>query len=79
MKAGNQGDDNTQIITTYHIDAADLKKYEKTKEYNKGKKNPFAEEIITSSNNSIVNGSNNSIEEPSTNNSTNFYDDDGTK
>ncbi len=74
----NQEDENIQVVTTYHIDAADLKKYEKTKEYNKGKKNPFAEESITS-NNATVNGNNVNSIEPSNNNSTNFYDDDGTK
>ena len=31
----------TQVVTTYYIDAADLKKYERTKEYNKGKQNPI--------------------------------------
>lgn len=71
-------ENNTQIVTTYYIDAADLKKYEKTKEYNKGKKNPFAIESETGGSNNVVNG-NNTTQDPSNNNSTNFYNDDGTK
>lgn len=76
--ASNVLEDNTQIVTTYYIDAADLKKYEKSKEYNKGKKNPFAVESEATGNNTIGNG-NNTTQNPSSNSSTNFYDDDGTK
>lgn len=71
-------EENTQIVTTYHIDAADLKKYEQTKEYDKGKKNPFAAESTSENQNTTV-ATGNSVTEPSSNNSTNFYDDDGTK
>lgn len=70
----NTIDGETEVIITYELDASDLKKYERTKEYNKGKKNPFAVEFSnppdenqTSSNNSA------------NNNSTNFYDDVGIK
>ena len=61
-----------EIIVNYYIDAADLKKYEKTNEYKKGKSNPFSvyedynEENILNSD-----GENNG--------SQNFYEDDGTK
>ena len=36
-------DDAEEVIINYYIDASDLKKYEKTNEYVKGKSNPFAE------------------------------------
>jgi len=71
-------DEAKEIITTYYIDAADLKKYEKTKEYNKGKQNPFAAEIDNTISTNIVNG-NNIDSNGSTSTSTNFYEDDGTK
>lgn len=72
-----------QIVTTYYIDAADLKNYEKNKEYNKGKKNPFAE-VSTSSSNSSTSGNNNSNKNNSSTENNektneNFYEDDGTK
>lgn len=69
-------EENTEVITTYHIDAADLKKYESTKEYTKGKKNPFAVESDTA-NNTITGSTPN--EEPSPSTSNTFYPDDGTK
>lgn len=74
-------DEGTEIITTYYIDAADLKKYEKTKEYNKGKKNPFAKESSSVITNSVNTTTHNTDEDnkSSTSNSTNFYEDDGTK
>lgn len=34
--------DSEEIIKTYVLDATDIELYEKTKEYNKGKVNPFA-------------------------------------
>lgn len=71
-------EESTNVVTTYYIDAADLKKYEKSKEYNKGKKNPFADESEVTTGNITASG-NNMTEEPSSNNSTNFYNDDGTK
>ena len=41
-------EETKEVVTKYKIDAADLKKYEKTNEYNKGKKNPFAAEEVPS-------------------------------
>ena len=37
-----EDEEQTEIITTYVLDAAELKYYERTKEYNKGKRHPFA-------------------------------------
>ena len=62
-----------QIVTKYYIDSSDLKKYEKNKEYNKGKKNPFAEESDGTQENSSSNNTSNNNE------TENFYEDDGTK
>ena len=82
----DETDENSEIITTYEIDASDLKQYEKTKKYNKGKANPFAEESSSSSseNNSTTSDENSSSSSKSDNNnnrssSKGFYDDDGTK
>lgn len=69
-------EESKEIVTTYYLDAADLKKYEATKEYNKGKKNPFAVESETT--NEATNNID-SNESESSSNSTNFYEDDGTK
>ena len=72
-----------QIITTYYIDAADLKKYENTKEYDKGKKNPFAQESVENTgNNTITNNEINSNEITSSvnnNTDTGFYNNGGIK
>ena len=38
----SEDEEQTEIITTYVLDAAELKYYERTKEYNKGKRHPFA-------------------------------------
>lgn len=35
--------DSDKIIRTYQLDSADVANYEKNKDYNKGKVNPFAE------------------------------------
>ena len=54
-----------------------IKKYERTKEYDKGKKNPFAKESVENINNTVMN---NEIESPLNNNSdTGFYDNGGIK
>lgn len=71
-------EETKQIVTTYYIDSSDLKKYEKNKEYNKGRKNPFAE-ISTSSGTSTNGNNTTSSNNSDNNNSENFYDDDGTK
>ena len=61
---GEGEEDIEETVIHYDIDAVDLKKYEKTNEYNKGKKYPFASLDY----------------EPDTNNtSSGFYEDDGTK
>lgn len=60
-----------ETVTTYYIDASDLKKYEKNKEYVKGKSNPFS---MTSEYSGEVNTNTSS----NTNNK-GFYEDDGTK
>lgn len=73
-------DDAQEVVTKYYIDAADLKKYEKTKEYNKGKQNPFAEDETPVANNTTNDVDSNDGSTSSTiNNSDNFYEDDGTK
>lgn len=74
-------EEEKEVVTKYYIDAADLKKYEQTKEYNKGKKNPFAEEA-TPTGNTVTNANETSLdnsENNSENESENFYEDDGTK
>lgn len=60
-----------ETVTTYYIDASDLRKYEKTNEYTKGKSNPFTMSSEYSGN----------VNSNSSSNSSNkgFYDDDGTK
>ena len=70
-------EDNTQIVTTYYIDAADLKKYEKTKEYNKGKKDPFALESDTAEGGEL--GDSSKTSEGNSSGNSGFYPDDGTK
>ena len=80
-----QTSENSETLVTYQLDATDLQYYEKTKEYNKGKKNPFAPEPTadTSSNSTSGGSSSNSSSSGessgSGSSSTNFYDDDGTK
>jgi len=68
-----------EIIVNYYINATDLKKYEKTNEYVKGKSNPFAIEDITDINNNSTTGGNSSSNTNENTNSGNFYEDDGTK
>jgi len=71
-------EESKEVVTKYYIDAADLKKYEKTNEYNKGKKNPFAVEEIPVDT-TIDNTTDNNNSSSTNNESTNFYEDDGTK
>lgn len=61
-----------ETVTTYYIDASDLRKYEKTNEYVKGKSNPFS---MSSEYSGEVNANSSS---DNTNNK-GFYEDDGTK
>lgn len=63
-----------EVIVNYYIDATDLKKYEKTNEYNKGKSNPFAAESYDAGEvSNTVSGS------TSNNTNNNFYKDEGIK
>lgn len=72
-----QLDKSTEVITTYYIDASDLKKYEKTKEYEKGKQNPFAIESANPSSGAITDSDTDTSSSNTTSNK--FYEDDGTK
>ena len=75
-------DENSEIIKTYELEASDLKKYEKSNEYNKGKQNPFAAESSTNNENNNTTTNSITTEENTAQNetsSTNFYEDDGTK
>lgn len=48
----NTVDENqTELVITYNVDESDLKKYEKSKDYVKGKVNPFADTSETTDNN----------------------------
>lgn len=67
-------EEETEIITTYKIDASDLKQYEKTKEYNKGKRNPFSASTAEPGN-----SENNTSSESNNSSSQGFYDDEGIK
>ena len=81
MKKGIEdsiSEEEKEVVTKYYIDAADLKKYEKTKEYNKGKKNPFAAEVISPSNTATNTNTSSDLSE-NNNKSEHFYEDDGTK
>lgn len=74
-------DESQEIVTSYYIDAADLKKYEKTKEYDKGKVNPFASESNNHVGNTIdTSGPNGEtvIDTPSENKNY-YYEDEGIK
>lgn len=64
-------EETQETVTTYYIDASDLRKYEKTNEYVKGKSNPFS---MSSEDSGEVNSNSSS----NTNNN-GFYEDDGTK
>lgn len=72
-------DESTEVVTTYYIDAADLKKFESTKEYDKGKKNPFAVESDSSEIGNIADTNNIDSNASTSSTNSNFYDDDGTK
>lgn len=67
-------DDAEETIVNYYIDASDLKKYEKTNKYIKGKSNPFADVSSLENNTSI---DNNEILNSGENGG--FYENDGTK
>lgn len=50
---------NEQAQIVYEIDGTDLKKYEKSKDYQKGKVNPFAQESTGEASNNNTNSNNN--------------------
>ena len=62
-------DDAEEVVINYHIDAADLKKYENNNEYFYGKNHPFAVTSEYTEDN----------EENSNKGQSGFYEDDGTK
>ena len=73
-------DNAEEVVINYYIDAADLKKYEKTNEYVKGKSNPFAEASSSDIENNNTTGDNNTSSNNNSGNGTGgFYEDDGTK
>ena len=77
-------DENSEVLVTYEITAADLKTYDKKGDYQKGKANPFAtyEAPVTQDENSITNTSTNTLSgNTSTTNtkSSTFYGNTGTK
>ena len=73
-------DDAEEVIVNYYIDASDLKKYEKTNEYVKGKSNPFADVSNLEVENNTAAGDNNTSSDTNNNDGNGgFYEDDGTK
>lgn len=66
-----------EVIVNYYIDATDLKKYEKTNEYNKGKSNPFAAESYDAG--ETTNTVDGSASNSTNNTNNNFYNDEGIK
>ena len=84
----NQVIDEQEVLVTYEITAQDLKTYEKTKDYKKGKANPFSTYVTTpagtNDKNNVANtGDGNTSVSPSTGeespNGGTFYKDTGTK
>ena len=74
-------EENKDLITTYYLDASDLRKYEKSSEqYRKGKADPFAEESSEAEekNGSSTNAST-STKKNETTNSEGFYNNGGLK
>lgn len=71
-------DDAEEIVINYYIDASDLKKYEKTNQYVKGKSNPFAEISENEIGNNSTTGDNNESSNSGTGQG-GFYEDDGSK
>ncbi len=55
LEDSTMGQDN--IVKTYYIDSTDLNAYESTKDYNKGKANPFADYTTTTSESTNTNNS----------------------
>lgn len=74
-------EENKDLITTYYLDASDLRRYEKSSEqYRKGKANPFAEESSQAEDyNSNSTNNSSQTKENKTTNSKGFYDNGGLK
>lgn len=70
-------DETEEVIINYYIDASDLKKYEKTNEYIKGKSNPFA--VTSEYTGNINSSSNNATSDSNGTGNGGFFEDDGTK
>lgn len=66
-------EDTEEVIVNYYIDATDLRKYDKSNEYVKGKNNPFDE--ISSYDGNVDTNNNTS----SDSDNKGFFEDDGTK
>lgn len=86
--------ENSEIVVTYEMDSSDLKSFEKTNEYDKGKANPFSKYVVepnetTNQVNNTTNNTTNNTNTSTNNNTTNntnkngsnstFFNDSGTK
>ncbi len=82
-ESGNGGEDGSGEPFTYQITSQDLKNYEKTKDYQKGKSNPFStyENIVPDTNDTNGITNTNTSVNPSTNTQggSTFYNSTGTK
>jgi len=70
------------VLVTYEVTAGDLKNYEKTKDYKKGKQNPFSTyQTQTPGGNNITNTNSigASVQSNNTKSNTTFYGNTGTK
>lgn len=76
-------DASKEVVVNYYIDASDLKKYEKTNEYIKGKSNPFAAVVDTEDNTdedeNVAEGDKNQSSNTNNGSQGGFYEDDGMK
>lgn len=73
-------EENKDLITTYYMDASDLKQYEKSSEkYRNGKANPFAEESTEAEESGNSTNNSSQTKNNKTTNSTGFYDNGGLK
>lgn len=73
LEQDSQNIDTEEVVKTYQLDATDLQHYEKTKEYNKGKVNPFTQysNSVTNTIGNNTNTGNNSSNSNSVSNSEN--------
>lgn len=70
LEQDSENIDTEEVIKTYQLDATDLQHYEKTKEYNKGKVNPFAQ-YSNSATNTTGNNTNTKNSSSNSNNNSN--------